>query len=79
MDLGRFPRRNVYLPDKKDNPNGAWAWKFDLMDTNPHKHTGILRGKTVALKDNIAVKDVPMLLGTEFVKGFVPVSLPINV
>ena len=32
----------------------------------------ILAGKTVALKDMISVKDVPMLMGTEFIKGFTP-------
>lgn len=38
---------------------------------------GLLAGKKVALKDNISVKDVPMLVGTDFFKDFVPVSWPV--
>lgn len=68
----------MHFLEKKDNPYGAWAWKFDLIDVKPQNDNGILKGKTVALKDNIAVKDIPMLLGTDFVKGFVPVSVRKN-
>lgn len=75
MDLERFPRQNVHFPEKKDNPHGAWAWKFDLVDMTPSSKNGILQGKTAAVKDNIAVKDIPMLLGTNFIRGFVPVSI----
>jgi amidase len=75
VDLERFPRRDVHFPEKKDNPHGAWAWKFDLVDMKPLSKNGILQGKTVAVKDNIAVKDIPMLLGTDFIRGFVPVSI----
>jgi amidase len=41
-----------------------------VKDTRPN--SGLLAGKTIALKDNISVKDVPSLMGTEFVTGFVP-------
>ncbi|ORY13897.1 amidase signature domain-containing protein [Clohesyomyces aquaticus] len=71
-DLTRFPRENVHFPDKKDNEYGAWAWRVRIQDQTLKEGEGLLAGKTVALKDNIAVKDVPMLLGTEFVKGYVP-------
>ena len=33
---------------------------------------GLLQGQDVAVKDCIAVKDVPMLLGTNFFKDYVP-------
>ncbi|KAF2102552.1 amidase signature enzyme [Rhizodiscina lignyota] len=74
VDLERFPRRNLHFPDKKDNEYGAWAWKFDLKDIRPSMTKGLLAGKRLALKDNIAVKDVPMLVGTDFFKGFVPTT-----
>ncbi|KAL5120244.1 hypothetical protein ACEQ8H_001802 [Pleosporales sp. CAS-2024a] len=70
VDEQRFPRKNIHFPDKSDNTYGAWAWKCDIMDQQAKG--GKLLGKTFALKDNIAVKDVPMLLGTNFIKGFVP-------
>ncbi|KAH7304029.1 amidase [Stachybotrys elegans] len=69
-DVERFPRSNVHFPEKKDNPLGAWAWRCHIQDN--HNSGGLLAGKTIALKDNIAVKDVPMLLGTDFIKDFTP-------
>lgn len=72
-DLQRYPRENVHFPEKADNEYGAWAWKVHIEDKAPRREKGLLNGKTVALKDNISVKDVPMLLGTAFVKGYVPV------
>lgn len=72
-DLQRFPRESVHFPETKDNEYGAWAWKVRIKDQTQTSTTRLLDGKTVALKDNIAVKDVPMLMGTAFVKGYVPV------
>jgi amidase len=71
VDTQRFPREQVRFPDASENPLGAWAWRCHIEDKE--KRGGLLSGKTVAVKDNIAVKDVPMLLGTDFVKDFVPV------
>ncbi|OIW23403.1 amidase [Coniochaeta ligniaria NRRL 30616] len=70
VDTARFPREDVRFPDPSQNPLGAWAWRCRIEDKE--KRGGLLTGKTVAVKDNIAVKDVPMLLGTEFVRDFVP-------
>ncbi|KXT05458.1 hypothetical protein AC578_11095 [Pseudocercospora eumusae] len=69
-DLDRFPRCDIRQASKEENPHGAWAWKCSVKDTKPID--GLLAGKTVALKDIISVKDVPMLMGTEFVEGFIP-------
>jgi amidase len=74
VDMRRFPRTNMHFPTKQDNPYGAWAWKCSIKD--PNIKNGVLTGKTFAIKDNIAVKDVPMLLGTDFIKDFTPVSKP---
>ena len=73
VDLERFPREDVYLPEPAQNPLNAWAWRCSIKDKSP---SGILKGKTVTLKDNIAVKDVPMLMGTDVVKNYTPVSPP---
>ena len=70
VDLDRFPRKGIYQQPKDQNPQGAWAWRCSIKDTQPNH--GILSGKTIVLKDMISVKDVPMLMGTEFVEGFVP-------
>jgi amidase len=66
----RFPRENIHFPEKTGNSHGAWAWKCSIVDKQAKD--GKLYGKTFALKDNIAVKDVPMLLGTNFIKGYIP-------
>ena len=74
VDLERFPREDVHFPKKKDNVYGAWAWRCSIQDKGVKKvGMGLLQGKTVVVKDNIAVKDVPMLIGTDFIKGYVPV------
>jgi amidase len=70
VDEDRFPRKEVHFPEKEQNSHGAWAWKCSIVDEQ--ESAGKLKGKTFALKDNIAVKDVPMLLGTNFIKNYVP-------
>ncbi|KAJ4371301.1 hypothetical protein N0V83_004518 [Neocucurbitaria cava] len=70
VDEERFPRENIHFPEKAENSHGAWAWKCNIKDKQAKG--GKLHGKTFTLKDNIAVKGVPMLLGTNFIKGFVP-------
>lgn len=70
VDLERFPRNDIHQMTQQDNPYGAWAWRCSIKDQL--LNSGLLAGKTVALKDMIAVKDVPQLMGTEFVSGFVP-------
>ena len=52
---------------------GAWAWKCNVIDKHA-KPGGLLEGKTVALKDCVAVAGVPFLLGTNMIKDYVPVS-----
>lgn len=70
VDEARFPREAVHFPDRKDNSHGAWAWRCNIIDKQ--ENNGKLKNKTYALKDNIAIKGVPMLLGTNFFKGYVP-------
>lgn len=56
--------------EESQNTHGAWAWRCSLIDERPNY--GLLAGKTIALKDNISVKNVPSLMGTDFITGFVP-------
>ncbi|KAI5199639.1 hypothetical protein AUEXF2481DRAFT_31406 [Aureobasidium subglaciale EXF-2481] len=70
VDEERFSRENVHYPEKIDNPYGAWAWKCKVIDKQAEG--GRLQGKTFVLKDNVALKGVPMLLGTNFIKDYVP-------
>ena len=70
VDLERFPRRDVHQVPKEQNAHGAWARKCSIQDAQPND--GVLKGKSVVFKDMISIKDVPMLMGTEFVEGFVP-------
>ncbi|KAL4948137.1 amidase signature domain-containing protein [Aspergillus filifer] len=68
----RFPRRNIHYPSAEENPLNAWAWKCDIQDQTPPAQPGLLAGRTIVMKDNIAVKGVPMLMGTAMVEGYTP-------
>ena len=74
VDLERYERREIHFPTREDNPLGAWAWKCNVLDKQA-KPGGLLEGKTVALKDCVAVAGVPFLLGTNMIKDYVPVSI----
>ncbi|KAH8203356.1 hypothetical protein TruAng_002451 [Truncatella angustata] len=69
-DFAKSPRNSVHFPDKADNPLNAWAWRCDCTHTAPS--SCLLRGKTVCLKDNIALAQVPCLLGTESFTDWTP-------
>jgi amidase len=68
VDLDRFPRKDVHRPEGKDNEGNAWAWKVRIDGASE----GPLKGMRMALKDNIAVKDVPLLFGTDMFTDYVP-------
>ncbi|ERT02891.1 hypothetical protein HMPREF1624_01194 [Sporothrix schenckii ATCC 58251] len=55
--------RTYAVPDKADNPLNAWSHRFTLKDAAAVS-TGILAGRTVALKDTVAVAGIPLTLGT---------------
>ncbi|RJQ84682.1 amidase family protein [Amycolatopsis panacis] len=62
----RPPRRGWAEP--AENPLGAWYVTTDITGDSG----GPLEGRRVAVKDNIAVAGVPMMNGSETVRGFVP-------
>ncbi|SFL77605.1 amidase [Geodermatophilus ruber] len=55
-------------PAEADNPLGAWYVTTDIRGAAE----GPLAGRTVAVKDNVAVAGVPMMNGSHTVEGFVP-------
>ncbi|MFP6639421.1 MAG: amidase [Myxococcota bacterium] len=62
------PLREYRPPSPGKNPNGAWVCRTSVREHGE----GRLKGRTVALKDNIALAGVPMLGGTTFLEGYVP-------
>ena len=62
-------RRGGAPPNPEDeNPLGAWAWRVRIEGAG----SGPLAGRTVAIKDNIAVAGVPMNNGTVLLDGYRP-------
>ncbi|PYI14981.1 amidase signature enzyme [Aspergillus violaceofuscus CBS 115571] len=71
-DLDRYPRQNVRRPSPEEQVFGqAWAHKF-LIKGSPDG--GLLAGKTISLKDTIAVAGVPQLLGSDIIPSWTPVT-----
>jgi amidase len=69
-DFERYPREQVHRPaDYQQDFGYAWAHKF-LIRGNPGGR--LLRGKTVCLKDNIAVAGVPQFFGTDAIPPWTP-------
>ncbi|KAL7908448.1 amidase signature domain-containing protein [Trichoderma velutinum] len=67
-----YPREDVRRPSKEEQFFGhAWAYKFLIRGTT---EDGFLRGKTVCLKDVIAVADVPQLYGTDIFPPWTPTT-----
>lgn len=64
----RYPRGPGRAPTADENPLGGWAWIVDI----PGAPEGPLAGRTVAVKDNVAVAGVPMTNGSAVMDGFIP-------
>lgn len=71
-DLTRYSRQNVRRPTREEQDFGnAWVHKF-LIKGNPSG--GVLAGKTVSLKDVIAVAGVPQFQGSDVVPSWTPTT-----
>ncbi|KAI1138381.1 amidase signature enzyme [Hypoxylon sp. FL0543] len=62
-DLTKYPRTDIHIPE--DNELGAWATKVTARCTSPT--SDLLKGRTVALKDNMAFAGVRCTNGTSMV------------
>ena len=63
-----YARSEPYKPSGDENKYGAWYVKTTIRGAA----TGKLAGKTVAVKDNICVANVPMMNGASTMEGYVP-------
>lgn len=71
--LDRFPRKDIHLATKEENPKGAWAYKVTIEDTQPElSKDRPLAGKTICLKDCIEVAQVPQVFGTDAFEPWTP-------
>ena len=57
-----------HRPTGPENPSNGWSWRCSI----PGAAEGPLAGRTVGVKDNVCVADVPMLNGSPILEGFVP-------
>jgi amidase len=62
------PERAYRFPAADDNPLGAWYVRAEIASGTE----GPLSGRTVVIKDNIAVAGIPMMNGSRALEGFVP-------
>ena len=63
-----YPRVPGYRPQGEENRYNAWYYKSRVKGAS----RGKLRGKTVALKDNVMLAGVPMMNGASTLEGYVP-------
>ena len=64
----RYPRVPGYRPEGAENKYNAWYYKTRIEGAAEGK----LKGKTVALKDNVMLAGVPMMNGAATLEGYVP-------
>lgn len=64
----KYPRTPGYAPPPEENKHNAWYWKTSVKGAAK----GPLKGKRIALKDNIMLAGVPMMNGASVLEGYVP-------
>ncbi|WP_398469271.1 amidase [Tardiphaga sp.] len=64
----KYPRTPGFQPSPHENKHNAWYRKSVVKGAS----SGKLKGKTVALKDNIMLAGVPMMNGSSTLEGYVP-------
>lgn len=57
--------RKFYRPSDDENPLGAWACRTELRARDVGEGKDVLKGRTVAIKENVSVGGLPHGLGTE--------------
>ena len=64
----KYARTPGYFPSAEENVYNAWYVKSEIKGAPDGK----LKGKTVALKDNVCLAGVPMMNGASSLEGYVP-------
>ncbi len=64
----KYPRTPGWFPSAEENKRNAWYVKTSIKGAD----SGPLKGKKVAVKDNIMVAGVPMMNGNSILEGYVP-------
>ena len=68
VPIVKYPRTPGYRPAAEENPRNAWYRKSTVKGSG----SGKLKGKTIALKDNIMLAGVPMMNGSSTMEGYMP-------
>jgi len=63
----KYPRGKGRSPAPEENQLNAWYWRCEIKGAAD----GPLNGKTVAIKDNVAVAGIPLMNGSKLLEGFV--------
>src|SRR5271169_6717458 len=64
----KYPRTPGRFPSADENTHNAWYVKTAIKGAD----SGPLKGRRVAIKDNIMVAGVPMMNGNSILEGYVP-------
>jgi amidase len=64
----KYARTPGYFPSPEENKHNAWYVKTSIKGAE----SGPLKGKRVAVKDNVMVAGVPMMNGCSILEGYVP-------
>ncbi len=64
----KYPRGPIHRPSAEENRYGAWYVKTSIKG----RPSGPLAGRRVAIKDNVCVAGVPMMIGADILEGYVP-------
>jgi len=64
----KYPRAPAHRPSKEENHHGAWYVKTSIKG----RAGGRLDGRRIALKDNVCLAGVPMMIGAGILEGYVP-------
>jgi amidase len=64
----KYPRGPIHRPSAEENPYGAWYVKTSIKG----RANGKLAGRRLAIKDNVCVAGVPMMIGADILEGYVP-------
>jgi amidase len=64
----KYARGPGYFPDSEENKYNAWYYKASITGAS----SGRLKGKKIAIKDNVCVAGLPMMNGSSILEGYTP-------